>query len=277
MKGGLPSRSSTLRWEACRRFARRSNLDIREGVAPLASNVGRGELHLTASEDLFTPIHKAIRSMIYHLGGRLQAVDFADKPASAAVLSDLQHEFSNAVSSTCVLCLLHAHAGSEESDVFPSMESIDPNLIRALLGDHQEIRRRLVTLTAMAEELEGTEAPARRIEWGARINREANEFFAFYLAHMNKEEVTIVPAMKEHFTNEQLRAMQGAIMGAMPPDRLASYLRWMLPSLTVDELTGMLSGVKNGAPPQFLQFVNGIGMANVDPARWAAMRERVGF
>jgi len=215
--------------------------------------------------------------MIYTLGGRLQSVDFTDKAASAAVLSDLQHEFTNAVSSTCVLCLLHAHAGSEESSIFPSMESIDPNMIRALLDDHQEIRRRLVTLTAMAEELGGTEAPARRLEWGARINREANEFFAFYLAHMNKEEVTIVPAMKEHFTNDQLRAMQGAVMVAMPPERLANYLRWMLPSLTLGELTGMLSGVKNGSPPQFLQFVNGIGTANVDPARWALVRERVGF
>jgi len=215
--------------------------------------------------------------MIYTLGGRLQSVDFTDRAASAAVLSDLQHEFTNAVSSTCVLCLLHAHAGSEESSIFPSMESIDPNMIRALLDDHQEIRRRLVTLTAMAEELGGTEAPARRLEWGARINREANEFFAFYLAHMNKEEVTIVPAMKEHFTNDQLRAMQGAVMGAMPPERLATYLRWMLPSLTLGELTGMLSGVKNGSPPQFLQFVNGIGTANVDPARWALVRARVGF
>ena len=232
---------------------------------------------MTATEDLFTPIHKAIRSMIYSLGGRLQTADFAEKAASTAVLADLQHEFANAVSATCVLCLLHSHAGSEEAGIFPSMESIDPSLIRMLLEDHQEIRRRLVTLTTMAEELRETDTPQRRLEWGARINREANEFFAFYLAHMNKEEVTIVPAMKEHFTDDQMRAMQGAIMGAMPPERLANYLRWMLPSLTLGELTGMMAGVKHGAPPQFLQFVNGIGTANVEPARWALVRERVGF
>ena len=232
---------------------------------------------MTATEDLFTPIHKALRSMIYSLGGRLQTVDFADKTASAAVLADLQHEFANAVSATCVLCLLHGHAGNEEADIFPSMQPIDAGLIRMLIDDHQQIRRRLIALTKMADELESIDPPERRTEFGARINRVANEFFAFYLAHMNKEEVTIVPAMKEHFTNEQLRAMQGAVMGAMPPERLATYLRWMLPSLTLGELTGMLSGVKNGSPPQFLQFVNGIGTANVDPARWALVRARVGF
>src|SRR5208282_6663365 len=101
---------------------------------------------MTANEDLFTPIHKALRSMIYDVGGRLQRVDFADKAASTAVLADLQHEFTSAVSATCVLCLLHAHAGSEEAGIFPSMDSIDPSMIRMLLEDHQEIRRRLVTL-----------------------------------------------------------------------------------------------------------------------------------
>jgi hemerythrin superfamily protein len=232
---------------------------------------------MTANEDLFTPIHKALRSMIYDIGGRLQSVDFVDKAAADAVLADLQHEFSNAVSATCVLCLLHAHAGSEESHVFPSMQSIDPALIRTLIDEHHEITRRLAALTKMADELSTVDAPQRRIALGAHLNREANQFFAFYLAHMNKEEVTIVPAMKEHFTDDQMRAMQSKIMGAMPPDRLSGYLRWMLPSLSLAELTGIMAGVAHGAPPEFLKFVAGIGEANVDPDRWTAVRQRVGF
>jgi len=215
--------------------------------------------------------------MIYSLGGRLQTADFADKVASAELLTDLQHEFSNAVSATCVLCLLHAHAGHEETGIFPSMQTIDPTLIRGLLDDHVEIRRRLTIITQRAEELRAIDAPAERLERGADINREVNAFFAFYLAHMNKEEITIAPAMKEHFTDPQLGAMQGAMMAAMPPDRLASYLRWMLPSLSLGELTGMLTGLKHGAPPEFLRIVDGIGAAQVDPARWALVRERVGI
>jgi iron-sulfur cluster repair protein YtfE (RIC family) len=232
---------------------------------------------LTATEDLFTPIHKALRSMIYNVGGRLQAVDFADEVATTAVLADLQHEFSSAVSTTCVLCLLHEHAGTEETGVFPSMEALDAEMIRMLIQEHQEIARRLGALSKMAGEVGGIQGPVRRTEMGVRINREANDFFAFYLAHMNKEEVTIVPAMKEHFTDQQMQAMQGAIIGAMAPERLGNYLRWMLPSLSMAELTRLLGGVKQGAPPQVLQFVNGIGTAHVDPVRWAAVRERVGF
>jgi hypothetical protein len=232
---------------------------------------------MTATGDLFTPIHKAVRSMIYSLGGRLQTADFSDKIASAALLVDLQHEFTNAVSASCVLCLLHAHAGHEEAGIFPSMQSIDPGLIRALIDDHQEIRRRLTSITKRAEELGATDPPAQRLLLGAQINREVNEFFAFYLTHMNKEEVTIVPEMKEHFTDAQLGAMQGAIMGSMPPERAASYLKWMLPSLSLGELTGMLTGLKLSSPPELMKFIAGIGAANVDPARWAVVRERVGL
>jgi hypothetical protein len=232
---------------------------------------------LTATEDLFTPIHKAIRSMIYDLGSRLQRADFADAAASSAVLADLEHEFANAVSATCILCLLDGHADAEETGFFPPMQPIDPGLIRMLIDEHHEVRRRLVDLTKDADELGAVDEPKLRIELGARINREANEFFAFYLTHMNKEEATIVPAMKEHFTDAQMRAMHGAIMRGLPRERMAGYWRWMLPSLTMGELTAMLSGLKHGAPPEVLQLAMGIGEANVNPTRWAAAREQVGL
>ncbi|MGA8605069.1 MAG: hemerythrin domain-containing protein [Thermoplasmata archaeon] len=232
---------------------------------------------MTATEDLFTPIHKAIRSMIYDLGGRLQQTDFADRDSSAAVLFDLEHEFSNAVSAGCVLCLLHGHAADEEGVPFPAMQTIDAPLVRTLIDEHHEIGRKLATITEMARELSRVELAAERVDKGGRVNRQVNDFFAYYLAHMNKEEATIVPAMKEHFTDEQMRAMRSTIMGGMPKDRFASILRWMLPSLTLDELTGMLLGIKRGAPPELLTFVSGVGAAHVDPARWATVRERVGI
>jgi len=232
---------------------------------------------LTATEDLFTPIHKAIRSMIYDLGGRLQQTDFADRASSTIVLSDLEHEFSNAVSAGCVLCLLHGHAADEEAVPFPAMQPVDAAMVRTLIEEHHDIGRKLATITNMARELSTVEPPAERIERGCRVNQEVNAFFAYYLTHMNKEEVTIVPAMKEHFTDEQMRTMRSTIMRAMPKERFASILRWMLPSLTLDELTGMLIGIKQGAPPELLQFVAGVGAAHVEPTRWATVRERVGF
>jgi hemerythrin HHE cation binding domain-containing protein len=232
---------------------------------------------LTSTEDLFTPIHKAIRSMIYELGARLQRTDFADPVASAAVLSDLEHEFSNAISSACVLCLLHGHGADEESVPFPAMLPFDEAMIRTLITEHQEFSRMLSSITTLARGLPSLTSLDERLERGRRINQDVNGFFASYLVHLNKEERTLVPAMREHFTDEQIRAMRSTIMRGMPKERFAAILRWMLPSLTLSELSGMLMGIKQGAPPEMLQFVAGVGAANVEPARWALVRERVGL
>jgi hypothetical protein len=232
---------------------------------------------MTATEDLFTPIHKAIRSMIYDVGGRLQSADFADVAASGPLLADLEHEFSAALSSGCILCILHQHASDEESAVFPPVTKHDAALVQAFIEDHHVLARQLEAITKMARELPLQIQPEERVRLGIALNQKANVFFAAYINHMNREEEKLVPLMRDRFTDDQMRAMRGAIMGGMPPDRLAAVLRWMLPSLNVVELTGMLGGIKASSPPQVLQFVTGIASERVDPQRWQTVKERVGI
>jgi Hemerythrin HHE cation binding domain len=232
---------------------------------------------MTATEDLFTPIHKAIRSMMYELSGRLQTNDFTDVGASKPLLSDLEHEFSAAISSGCILCLLHSHASDEETQVFPPVSKYEAALVQGFIEDHHALTRRLESITKMAHDLPSKASAEERGQFGAALNRQANEFFAAYLDHMNREEQKLVPLMRERFTDEQMRAMRGAIMGGMPRDRLASILRWMLPSLNVGELAAMLGGMKATQPAPVLQFVSGIATQYVDPQRWQTVKERVGI
>ena len=57
---------------------------------------------MAATEDLFTPIHKGIRSMIYGLGGRLQSTDFTRDEETNRILDQLNHEFGVASSAGCI-------------------------------------------------------------------------------------------------------------------------------------------------------------------------------
>jgi hypothetical protein len=232
---------------------------------------------MTATEDLFTPIHKAIRAMIYNVGGRLQSNDFTDITGSKPLLADLEHEFSAAISAGCVLCLLHQHASDEETGVFPAVAKHNAALVQAFIEDHHVLARQLDAITKMARELPLETQPEERVQLGITLNQKANVFFAAYVNHMNREEEKLVPLMRDRFTDDQMRAMRGAIMGGMPPDRLASILRWMLPSLNVVELTDMLRGIKASSPPQVLQFISGIAIERVDPQRWQTVKERVGI
>jgi hemerythrin superfamily protein len=232
---------------------------------------------MTATEDLFTPVHKAIRSMIYDVSGRLQTNDFTDVTTSKPLLSDLEHEFTAAISAGCILCLLHHHASDEETAVFPSVSKHDAALVQGFIDDHHALSRRLETITKMARDLPSKARPEERVQLGIALNQKANDFFAAYIDHMNREEEKLVPLMRERFTDEQIRKMRSAIMGAMPSDRLASLVRWMLPSLNVNEMTEMLGGIKASSPPQVLQFITGIAAQHVDPQRWQTVKERVGI
>jgi hypothetical protein len=232
---------------------------------------------MTATEDLFTPIHKGIRSMIYDVGVRLQTNDFTDVAASKSLLADLEHEFSTAISSGCILCMLHHHASDEETAVFPSVSKHDAALVQRFIDDHHDFTRRLETITRMARDLPSKAHPEESVQFGIALNQKANDFFAAYIDHMNREEEKLVPLMRERFTDDQMRKMRDGIMGGMPPDRLASILRWMLPSLNVGELTSMLGGIKASSPPQVLQFISGIAAQRVDPQRWQTVKERVGI
>jgi hemerythrin superfamily protein len=230
---------------------------------------------MTATEDLFTPIHKGIRSMIYDVGSRLQTNDFSDVAASKSLLDDLEHEFSAAISAGCILCLLHRHASDEETSIFPAVSTHDATLVQRFIDDHHALTRRLESITQTAHDLPTRTNPEERVQSGIKLNQQANDFFAAYLDHMNREEEKLVPLMRERFTDDQIRKMRGAIMGAMPPDRMAAILGWMLPSLNVSEMTEMLRGIKANSPPQVFQIISGIAAQRVDPQRWQAVNQRI--
>jgi hypothetical protein len=232
---------------------------------------------MTATEDLFTSIHKALRSMIYNLSGRLQTNDFADVPATQALVTDLENDFAMARSAGCALCVLSQHAADEESVIFPSVAKVGNGLVAQLIEEHHDLTRRELAIAKSAQEILAMDSADLRVAGGVRLNQAANELFAAYIVHMNREESELVPLMYQHFTNEQMIAMRGKILGAMPPDRMAAILAYMLPSLNVTELTHFLGSLRQGAPPPVVKGVTDLCAARVDPARWNTVKTRLGM
>ena len=230
---------------------------------------------MAATADLFTPIHKALRSMIYQLSSRLQTHDFADVDATRNLLTDLENDFAVARTAGCVLCVLSQHAVDEESTIFPDVSGVNAELVRSLIEEHHGLTTRELAIAQYGHGILSLDRADARITAGARLNRDANELFGAYVTHMNREEAEVVPLMREHFTNEQMAAMQGAIIGRLPPERMAAILGYMLPSLHVTELRGLLGEFGRRAPPPVKKVVSEIGQARVDPARWQAVKQLV--
>ena len=232
---------------------------------------------MTAKVDLFTPIHKALRSMIYGLSTRLQTNDFGDVAVTKALVTDIENDFDVARSAGCTLCILAHHAVDEEGVIFPDAAKLGNRLITELIAEHHDLTRRELEVARSGHALLEMPSAEDRRAAGRSLNRLANQLFGAYITHMNREEAELVPLMQEHMSDPQMLAMQGKIIGQMPPDRMFAILGWMLPSLNLTELTEILSSLKQGAPPPALKAISDLGEARVDPARWAAAKLHVGL
>jgi hypothetical protein len=215
--------------------------------------------------------------MIYGLSGRLQTNDFADLAATKNLITDLENDFAIARSAGCTLCILAQHAVDEESVIFPAVAPVRNNLITELISEHHDLTRRELDVAKAGHELIAMDTAEARIRAGAQLNLSANQLFAAYITHMNREEVELVPLMREHFSDPEMGAMQGKIVGQMPPDRMFGILGWVLPSLNLTELSGLLMALKGMAPPQVMKAISDLGAAQVDPARWDAAKLRAGL
>lgn len=216
--------------------------------------------------DTLTPIHKALRALVYEVGGDLQTADFADEMEAAGAAADLE----------LALHLMRDHHTTEEVYVYPKLQPLEEQLVASMLEQHGNVERLLDVADAARRQTRAGDAEDR-IRAGADVNCRFNELVAFYFEHLAQEEAKVLPATWRHFDDAQLMAIQGAIIAEMDPDQLFQWLGWMFKGLNRVELVGMLRGAKAGMPPEALEAVRGLGAATMEPAAWQMVRDQAGL
>ena len=215
--------------------------------------------------DLFTFIHKSIRSMIYNAASKLQTADFTDEEEVKNLLTYLRHD----------LDLLHEHAVNEDNIIFPEIADEEPQMIEVLNEEHKKLETKLNSILALIEKIEHTNSIEERMLLGNSLNSLFNDFIADYLAHMNHEEATVLEASLKYLTDEELIAIRTRIQSNVPPDRYKVWMNWMLKSLNNFELIGLLNGMKAGAPTQVLENVVGVAQTVIEKEKWSKIKSQL--
>lgn len=217
--------------------------------------------------DLFTFIHKSIRSMIYNAASKLQTADFTDEKEVKILLVSLRND----------LDLLHEHAVNEDNIIFPEIANEEPQLIELLNEEHKKLESKLNGILALIEKIEHSNSVEERVRLGNSLNSLFNDFIADYLAHMNHEEATVLEASFKYLTDEELIAIRTRIQSNIPPDRYKVWMNWMLRSLNNSELIGLLGSMKTGAPSNVFQNILDITKSVIDSERWLKMKLSLGI
>ena len=217
--------------------------------------------------DLFTFIHKSIRSMIYNAASKLQTADFTDEKEVKILLASLRHD----------LDLLHEHAVNEDNIIFPEIADEEPQMIDVLNEEHKKLESKLNGILALIEKIEHSNSVEERVRLGNSLNSLFNDFIADYLAHMNHEEATVLEASFKYLTDEELIAIRTRIQSNVPPDRYKVWMNWMLRSLNNSELIGLLGSLKTGAPSNVFQNILDLTKSVIDSERWLKMKLSLGI
>lgn len=215
--------------------------------------------------DLFTFIHKALRSIIYNAASDLQSADFTDEKEVENLLASLRHE----------LDLLHEHAVNEDHIIFPEIADQEPQMIEVLNEEHKKLESKLKGIINLIEKMEQSNSVEERELLGNSLNSLFNDFIADYLAHMNHEEATVLEASFKYLTDAELIAIRTRIQTQIPFERYKTWLNWMLKSLNSSELIGLLGGMKASAPAHVFENVVGVAQSVIENNKWNKIRSQL--
>ncbi|MFD2573864.1 hemerythrin domain-containing protein [Spirosoma soli] len=187
--------------------------------------------------NVFNQIHKGLRGMLYDTALRLQQTDFSQPQASQAL--EPLHQ---------VLVYFDDHAEHEDRCILPHIHKHSAQLVDEFEKDHEVDHRLTQTLFGHIQEWETANSASQREAIGQQILFAFNDFIAFNLYHMNKEETVLIDLLWQHYTDADIQQMQQAILQSIPPQTLMAESRWMMRSINDKEVIGWLSGVKQEAP-----------------------------
>ena len=214
--------------------------------------------------EMYRPIHKAIRHLLYSTAHQVGAADFRDEGAARETLDKLDRTIS----------MLKEHAGHENRFVHPPLESRVPGITKPFDKDHDDEERIYAQLEQLAAQIlsSGGDQPTAL---GNQVYALFNSFIGSYLAHLDKEETELEKALLDHFTDEELMNMEQNIMGSVAPQQMGEWLGVICSSLNADELTGMLGGMKATAPPQVVEGMLKLAEQAMPTDTWQKVRARI--
>ena len=214
--------------------------------------------------EMYRPIHKAIRHMMYTTAHDLSVADFQDKPLADGALASLETTIS----------MLILHAGHEEDYVHPPLEERAPGFIESFEKDHGNDELVYAQLRKLSNEV-GSVSGGRKSELGNEIYDIYNQFVGTYVDHLYREEHELQQALWDNFTDEELGAIEAALDASITPDVMGQFITLMCASFNPEDLASILGAMKGGMPPEVFQHVVQMFESATPAGIWVKVKERI--
>ena len=216
--------------------------------------------------EIYRNIHKAIRHIMYSTALALGAADFRDQKSMRRILEQLRG----------TITLLQEHAGHEETFVHPPLESRVPGITKSFEENHEDDERLFDKMRELGGQIEAAGDNDQRVALGNQLYRIFNTYIGGYLGHLDREDTELEQALWDHFTDQEIAAIDQQLMGSVPPERMAVWVPVICNSWNASELTAILAGIKQGAPPEVFAGMLKMAEQATSPATWETVRQALG-
>ncbi len=234
---------------------------------PAAAPPSRPALARTGSPrfDLYSGIHKAMRSFMAETLVRVGRIDVADAADRDQALAQLEQ----------LLAFCADHLRHENTFVHTAIEARQPGGAAKVADEHVEHGESIAALREEAAALQAAPEYAAAA-LALRLYRHLSLFVAENLQHMHIEETVHNALLWQHFSDAELAELHGRLLASLAPEDKQTAARWMLPASTPAERSAMIGGMKAELPPEALLGVMVMLRPHLDTAGWAKLANAAG-
>jgi hypothetical protein len=239
--------------------------DTLESAAAPAVTAAHSPAHTPGRADLYAGIHKALRLFMSHTLCQVGSTDPGSDAEVAATLDGVER--------LLVMCTLHL---KDENDfVHPALEAARPGSAQRIADEHDHHVEAIADLHDLAALVRDNRGDARAAAC-ERLYRALALFVADNFQHMHVEETTHNAVLWAHYSDDQLMAIEQALVASIPPAAMFEALHWFLPALNAPERAAMLAGMQQGMPAEPFAEVLGIAQRTLAPHAHAALLHALG-
>jgi hypothetical protein len=215
--------------------------------------------------DLYTGIHKGLRSFMAQTLVRLGRIDVADATDRDEALDQLEQ----------LLCFCAVHLRHENTFIHTAIEARQPAGTTKVAEEHVEHGESIAALRAEAAALRSAPEYAAAA-LALRLYRHLALFVAENLQHMHVEETAHNAVLWARYTDDELRAIHDEIVASIPPDQMLFAARWLIPAMSPVERVGMMAGMKAHAPAPAFEAVLATVRPHLTELEWAKLEKALG-
>ncbi len=224
---------------------------------PLATAPG------AARHDLYASIHRALRLMMGDTLGRLGRLDPDD--------DDEVGDVSARVAQLLATC--RSHLEHEDAFIHPALEARRPGASANASDAHAGHGQAIAALEAGLATLRA--APnALAVQ---RLYRQLAAFVAENLEHMEHEEQVHNTVLWQAYSDDELRAIEQALVASLPPEELMFVLEWMLRALPPAERAARLRALQAKLPPEPFRHVLALAQRVLEARDWHKLAAALGL